>query len=301
MVWMLINPLSSDAQMELKTDSRVADSLKYIEYAASYNKGSLTFDRMKWLATEAAKRQDHKLAQKVADDYLTNYLVKLPETELFTKANFQFAYQFTRASDSKMLTYFLHQPAKVDSALGIKGAAMDIVNFIISKEEIDSHLFDEQGKDRPGDPDWRKMEASITKKYGGEYAAKNILGAQVRWYKHKKDTMNLVKYTISDIKANGMDTVGRGRAATNNRLYYIVFKHVNDPEVLNLGIRWMEILLRLEPDNAAYKDTYANLLYKVGRKKEALKWEAESYLQDPKNRETADAYDKMKRGEKTWQ
>ena len=51
-----------------------------------------------------------------------------------------------------------------------------------------------------------------------------------------------------------------------------------------------------------YIDTYANLLYKLGKKDEAITWEQKALDLAPEGEKKSyeETLDKMKKGEKTW-
>ena len=66
------------------------------------------------------------------------------------------------------------------------------------------------------------------------------------------------------------------------------------------GIKWEGMLLRADPENIAAMDTYANLLYKTGKRRQALNWELKAARLDPGNKDIAMNYDKMKKGDPTW-
>ncbi len=57
--------------------------------------------------------------------------------------------------------------------------------------------------------------------------------------------------------------------------------------------------LVLEED-AFLLDTHANLLYKLGKKEEALKYEEKALAYDPANEDLKKTYTKMKAGQPTW-
>ena len=50
-----------------------------------------------------------------------------------------------------------------------------------------------------------------------------------------------------------------------------------------------------------FMDTYANILYKMGKKKEAIKMQEEALLVSNNDPNIKATLDKMKAGEKTWQ
>ena len=51
----------------------------------------------------------------------------------------------------------------------------------------------------------------------------------------------------------------------------------------------------------ALMDTYANILYKLGKKDEAIEWETKAMNAEPADKSTyEETLKKMKSGEKTW-
>lgn len=81
-----------------------------------------------------------------------------------------------------------------------------------------------------------------------------------------------------------------------------VFNGTNDTTLLNQALKWMERVVEIEK-NTFTMGTYANLLYKLGDKENALKWMVKSVelAHEEEIPEYQAIYDKMKKGEKTWQ
>jgi len=84
-----------------------------------------------------------------------------------------------------------------------------------------------------------------------------------------------------------------------------VFKRSSDKNLLKLALGWSERTLQLNPESSQFLDTYANLLFKLGRQKEAIEQQekAVSFV----NKEDAEGLKnmtetlrKIKAGEKTW-
>ena len=90
-----------------------------------------------------------------------------------------------------------------------------------------------------------------------------------------------------------------------NDIAWTVFLKVSDKNVLQDALKWSKRSRVLAPDNSGYLDTYANLLYKLGRKEEAITCEKEALGYDAKankkpNSTMVDVLRKMIAGEKTW-
>jgi hypothetical protein len=93
-------------------------------------------------------------------------------------------------------------------------------------------------------------------------------------------------------------------------IFYVIFQHSHSRAALEKGLRWMDGILKKFPDEPEWVDTYANLLYKLGKVREAIRWEEKSVMLEnaraAKNKLTpqsdyAVTVQKMKRGQKTWE
>ena len=97
-----------------------------------------------------------------------------------------------------------------------------------------------------------------------------------------------------------------------NNAYFInecawnVFQRSNNKDELRSATSWIRHIFQIEPNNFYYVDTYANLLYKVGRIDEAIFWEEKSLkiATDEKSEDYMKMFQevivKMKKGEPTW-
>lgn len=95
-------------------------------------------------------------------------------------------------------------------------------------------------------------------------------------------------------------------AETLNSVAWHYYQHVADKDKLQLALTWSQSSLALDPENPYFLDTYAHLLYKTGKTKEAVKYQkkAVSQLSSKKLRFEIDEtqaetirtdYDKMKK------
>ncbi|MCW3467248.1 glycoside hydrolase family 2 protein [Chitinophaga nivalis] len=91
-----------------------------------------------------------------------------------------------------------------------------------------------------------------------------------------------------------------------NMYSWAIFQNCDDPASLNAAVEWIKFGLLREPGDKNSIDTYANLLYKLRRKSEAIKLEEEALAIAVaiNNQKAIDIYEdtlnKMKKGEKTW-
>jgi thioredoxin-related protein len=280
---------------------------QYYTLLENYQDGNRNYSAMPYMAQTAEALGDNKLALAIAQNYINNYLSKLSE-RLYTKENIGFVAHFVQSDKDWYFPLFYRRSKTVDGIMNIKGFSQGVVDFIITKEEIDPVLWRD---DIPitENPDWKKMSLHIANKFSRGYAERTILGAQLRWYNYKKDWPALARYNIKKLERYGMDTAGLGAAFLNDMIWEVIFLHSNDKAILAKGIRFMRILLKNTPNDLADIDTYANLLYKLGRTKEsislekkAVEIENENAIRDKRipDKVYQETLDKMIKGEPTW-
>jgi len=87
-----------------------------------------------------------------------------------------------------------------------------------------------------------------------------------------------------------------------NSIVWQVFEKMTYKSVLQDALRWSSRSLELSPKNVAWLDMYANLLYKLGQKEQAIAKEEEAlrYIGKKDNKWLEETLTKMKAGEKTW-
>jgi thioredoxin-related protein len=251
---------------------------QYYTLLENYQNGVKNYDLIPYMINVAKRIGDEYTVKHLSLDFLQNYLYKQPEATWLRKQNIEIMAGAVDLINSKEKAFdlFYRQPEKVDKVMW-KGYAQAITDWIISKEEVVGKLY-KNGKPAVDRPDWEQITTTIAQKYSKEVAARNILNAQLRWYEEKRDWPKVVKYTIQQKERYGLDTAGIGKSMLNNLIWELIFQHSNDKAALNKGIAWMELLIQAEPDQPEWLDTYANLLYKVGRKNEAITWEEKAIL-----------------------
>jgi thioredoxin-related protein len=245
---------------------------QYFTLLKSYESGKKHYQNMAYLATTATSLYNPAAAKRIANDYINNYLIHSKDSELYTKENVGFILNFTFSSKDKGFKLFYRNAAKIDSLMNDFDLAQGLVHYIITKEEIDPAILSARklGKSSPA---WNRLKYSISKKYNPYYADRTILDAKIRWYKYKKNAPELTKNIVTYVRKYG--------TYLNN--WYLndygwtVFQFSNRKLEINEAIHWMEKVINTEADSAnllpASIDTYANLLYKSGRKEEALAME----------------------------
>jgi thiol-disulfide isomerase/thioredoxin len=110
---------------------------------------------------------------------------------------------------------------------------------------------------------------------------------------------------IVQLKASSANLERNKIGNSLNRYAWEVFKKESNTKLLQNAMLWSKRSLELSPDNVLFSDTYANILYKLGHKEEAISKEEETLKEAIKeNYKDSNAMEenlrKMKVGEKTW-
>lgn len=273
-----VNRLIDEAKVALKNDD------DYTLKLAEFKKGMLDTAAMRSLVTKAKTLKAFKTAQEIADKYI-GYINK---NDLFKKDNLIFI-GMNLSSKSKYFDLFLKYPEKVNASVQ-KNFAENSVMGVIYREEIEP--FDKAEK-----PDWEAIEKKVVAKYG-KLGEERIWGNRMAYYNGKNDWVNLGKY----YKKYFERAIPHERSFIHiNNLSWPVFEHVTDTSVLNIAIKAMDFNIdKYQRYDAAAIDTYANLLYKVGRKEEAINWEDLGRRLSNNGKEFVETLEKMKAGIPTW-
>jgi len=269
--------------------SKAANALnpetQYYTLLSKYETGQKDSASLRKMALAAQDAYDMDNAKRIADEYLAT------QTDLFTKQNLEFIQNFTQSSTDKGFNLLLKNSAKVDAVLG-KGVSNEILQPIIMREEIFSKFPQQQGEK----PDWTTITASTTKKYPAQ-APEAIAKAKVMWYQRNKDWNNYQTAIVAYMNKYG------AKASPNdlNNYAWTVFLNCNDMACVAKALEWSKSSFK-DNNEPAFMDTYANLLYKLGKKDEAINWEQKAMDLAPENDKQTfqETIDKMQKGEKTW-
>jgi tetratricopeptide (TPR) repeat protein len=184
----------------------------------------------------------------------------------------------------------LKYPKLIDSILG-ENSADNKVMAIISLEELNPF-------DNKENPNWDKIERLVVSKYGA-LGEERVWGIRMLYYAKVEDWTNFGKY----YKLYFDRAIPKGRSFLHiNNLSWPIFEHVNDTAVLETAIKTtqydLEKFVGNDPESI---DTHANLLYKRGKREEAVKWELKAVELSEKEKIFVETLEKMQKGIPTWQ
>jgi thioredoxin-related protein len=274
-----------------------------------YRSGELNNKALLSVALDFKRVHEDSLATEIAQKFKRNWLDSQQiSIELFTPELKHFIMNFSNIFNicDPMIKYLYKNSEATDSSFEEKGFSKRTVEYLIVKDIINPVVKPNE-KYTIKEPEWNKLDKIIKDQFGEKIAQRLIVSSKIGWYGSKNDWSNVVKFNLEKLDNGGFDTIGIGKSHINNIMYSVVFEHSNDPFALNKGINYMERLLQDNPDHDSWIDTYANLLYKIGRKKEAVEQErtAIQIANNRKDYERVKEYslilEKMKNDIPTWE
>lgn len=273
---------------------------QYYTLISRYKTGTKDYKIMGYLAKLAKDNGDKDISSSIAKDYMENHLLKLHKDSLFSKEYLSFIIQFTKSSKEKTF-FFLHRNAdSINRVLGGDDYVESLISSIIGKEEV-FPIMQKAKKLGKEDIDWNLINLTIKKKYGTYYANRIITWAKVSWFGYKRDWVSYTKYLVLAVENSSARSKASSYFINNNA--YDIFERSTDEKELFTAIGWMEALFKndkREINDGSSLDTYANLLYKVGRVGEAIKWQEKAVSLDPENKEIKEHLNSMQSGVPTW-
>ncbi|WP_448698168.1 thioredoxin fold domain-containing protein [Mucilaginibacter sp. AW1-3] len=287
----------------IKLAGDAADPEKqYYTLVRDYRSGKTSYAQLPALAVLSRKFNENPTAFAIAEDYEHHYLDKLPDSQFATKDNMEFLSKFAEvlSSGDRIFTWYRDHGNEVDTLLHTKGYSNSMVNYIIYKEQVLPEFA--AAKARKSDPDWTRVHTAIQQIFGAHLADVNVLNARVNWFKEQKNWKNYTHYLVEQLERDHIEDSPKdlwGVMGLNNNAWDI-FQHSTDKQELETALKWADLAIAIQPKDGGNKDTKANILYKLGRKKEALALEAQALELEPKNKDIQEAYKKMQQGLTTW-
>jgi thioredoxin-related protein len=273
---------------------------QYYSLLEKSNEGKLSKEAMRALVNVAKDLGDNDNAIEIAKMYMHNYLDKLNEEDYLEKNNLQFIEDYTKmlSSKDKVFKLYQQQAKRIDSIMEYKGYSRSKIDYVIIKEEITPFITLAKGKNSA--PDWQNIGKAIKHKYNASYAERNLAASKANWYKQKKDWKNYAKYLVQKMNLTEIEKLpsNTGSLFYLNNSAWDIFQYSNDKLELEKAISWMDMAIPMDTiDPSGLLDTKANLLYKLGRKEEAIALEQKAYELQPAFKNTLE---KMLAGIQTW-
>jgi thioredoxin-related protein len=253
-----------------------------------FKNGQLEISAMPDLARLAKKNNNKNIANKIANEYKLRYLDQLSDKDAFSKDNLLFVADFFYSllkTNDRYFNFFYHHRDKAEEVINKPNENISdwIVSITIKKEEITNKLYKDGKPIANSNPKWKKIRRSIIRRFGEAYAKKYFPDEQIYFYRSKSNWREYVKYVNKKIEIRVPRAGGHmfgesfGDTWALNGYAWELFKYCDSKKLLKDALKWSEMSIKLileeKKDSTSavqYLDTKANLLYRIGRKREAI-------------------------------
>jgi hypothetical protein len=266
--------------------AKVADTanpdLQYASLLQQFHDGKKDSEFVRDLTLMATRLNDKKNLRELSTAYINSL------SDPFTSRNMAFIERFTWSTKDPGFNILFKNQQKASEFLGDEKVKGKITSWIYNGE-IKAAVSGPDAK-----PDWNELEKKIVPQYGS-LGEEILYQAKAIHYINQKDWENFVPAAS--------DLIGKYRKSVSsdmlNNFAWAVFENISDTTDLQSALLWSKYSLE-EQQEPIMIDTYANLLHKLGKQKEAVEWEQKAVELQPGETTFKDALEKMKKGEKTW-
>jgi thiol-disulfide isomerase/thioredoxin len=191
---------------------------------------------------------------------LNSYFATQQESDLLSRPNWNIIYRYVTEMDSKEFGFLLHHQKEYSALYTSDSVSSKIFNVYIQAltANIGSRSFSETG--------YGELQQKI-RNSGFEGAEKVIFMGDLSRYQMKGETDKFINLAIT-----GLDNFYSKDYAMLNRMANNFFQITTDTKNLEKAARWAIKSINLK-STSENNDTYANLMYKLGHKAEAIKYE----------------------------
>lgn len=259
------------------------------------------------LAIQAKQLGYKEKSTKIALKFKTNFLDTLDNKLIYQNNIISFINNNWDLFSSKDSFFYIcyNNPESVDSI--VPNTSKLFVDYIISREEIHGKIYSK------GTPvikyhNWDLIKREIANKYKKIDANKLVLNEQINFYKRSENWEKYVFFREKKIREQPPTAGGgfSGDAWNLNSDAWDIFLKCTNMKILLSALNWIDLSIKLAEEGSdnvlfAYYDTKASILYKIGRKKEAITLEQKAISIAKSKGENYDDYikaiEKMQKGE----
>ncbi|HEY4876774.1 MAG TPA: DUF255 domain-containing protein [Puia sp.] len=305
----------------------------YIEFVEDFKDDSLI---TQWAIEQISKYKTADFSDKQHQDVLAifkdesivqesvrSYFAALKTNQLKVKEILLLLSKFTILIEpnDRYFNLFYDNPAQTDGLLGYTGISEHVVDKVIKEKITQPELSKSDSMDK--EPDWKKLGLVIQKKTNTDYAERNITNAKRGFYRQelakaeernsiekfkwgkKLATMLSNQLTFEHLKTIQPRNYPPKEQPLSlvfllNNNAFEIFQYSSDKKELQKALLLVNKSLEFDNNYADGIDTKANLLYKLGKREEALKLEEKAASLNPKSNDITDNFKNMKKGKPTW-
>ena len=253
--------------------------IRYSQLLQQYINGDKDPAFLRKLAMNAQQAGDKPGMRRAAADYIAGLKAPYSATDL------RYVLQVTGSTKDTGFALLRDHAAEIDQALGPRQAETKMMNLIYQDE-----IHPAVSGNNP--PDWDALTSRVATY--GTTGEEILLRAKTIYYLNRQDGDNFAKAAAEYIQKYGKNL----QPDELNQFAWAAFEQVDEPKLLQNALSWSQLSLQAG-EQAGYMDTYANILYKLGKKDEAVQMQ-EKAVQLSADASLKENLEKMKRGERTW-
>ena len=276
------------AEFILNTKNAMNPERQYYTMIEKFREGNRDTVMLESLIDLSVQNENGILADSVIRAWLP--LIK----NVYTTNRLQMITQIAIEPGSPEFDLFYHNAEKIDRLFKPGYAENVVMNAVVQHNQSILAAFNNPAST----PDWNKIYAEISAQYGAALAHQIVISVKPLYYKRNKNWDLYIKNLLLLLKENEatLDPIDLNNGAWD------IFQYSSNTDDLNYGLSLSERSMISQKNNPTFMDTYANLLYKLGRKTEAIAKETEALnLSEPSEKPSyQETLDKMKSGAKTW-
>ena len=286
----------------------------YYKLVAEYKRGKINYDSLLYMVKYSNKLKDTTLFNEFKSKHI-EYIKKLSPEKRYTKKNITYwSYFFMPDTKSPIFEFFYRDSRLIDKVMGQQYYAANEIDKAIQNDIVQPFFLDQNknsnismkgyyvgGANLPSfydDADWKKLEKILRQNYNKQVTTRAVLSARIEWYKRNRNYKAIGNYSLIKTKKFPSKRYTYDQAREVNDYGWYTFLYVTKKDSINDAIAWIEKFVKQFPKLDPMIDTYACLLYKAGRKEDAILWEEKAVVIAPKDEGLRETLDRMKRGEK---
>jgi len=232
------------------------------------------------LAMAAQQSGDKPGVRRATADYIAG--LRSP----YSAEDLSYVLQVTGSTKDAGFALIRQNATEINRTLGKRQADVKMMNLIY-QDEIHPYVSGPNSS-----PDWDMLATKLSS-YGAP-GEEILLRAKTIHFLNRQDWENFAKAANEYVGKYGQNL----SPDELNQYAWTAFEQVENPSLLEPALAWSQLSLKAG-EQPAYLDTYANLLYKLGKTEDAIRQQEKAVSMAP-DAALKENLEKMKRGERTW-
>ena len=265
---------------------------QYVTLVKKFEQNPKDVKIAKQLIAAAESAYDEETSAKAVNAFIN----LVDKNELLTADNISILLNNTKSTAAPSFAIIRDNKDKINKVLADakkEGSADDVLSSIIIYEKVIPKL-QEGGEDI----DFAKIQKDTEAAHPYVNLSKSFARLKAQFHMHSNDWPGFKNAVEDYLKLSGNNI----SAQELNSFAWTIFENCADVACLQAALNWSKKSIDLQ-EEAAYLDTYANLLYRTGDQANAIKWQekALSLASNADKEQYKGTLEKMKANTPTWE